>query len=129
MNGYESLGYNIYPHLLTNFSMQYLPIYEKTIAEFERRHPVYGTSYTSRTSSLMYMTSHTPEQKLYGFQKISETYLNSGEYTAAIDNKATNNTPRDFSRGVCFSQADSFYFVPLKLANLPSADMYSVHIS
>lgn len=39
MNGYESLGYNIYPHLLTNFSMQYLPIYEKTIAEFERRHP------------------------------------------------------------------------------------------
>lgn len=39
MNGYESLGYNIYPHLLTNFSIQYLPIYEKTIAEFERRHP------------------------------------------------------------------------------------------
>lgn len=78
---------------------------------------------------VIYMASHTPEQKLYGFQKISETYLNSGKYTAAIDNKVTNNAPREKSRGACFSQAVSFYFVPLKLANLPSADMYSVHIS
>lgn len=100
MNGYESLGYNIYPHLLTNFSMQYLPIYEKTIAEFERRHPEWKDAiYINDDVRDIYMVSHTLEQKLYGFQKISETYLNSGKYTAAIDNKVTNNAPRDFLPG------------------------------
>lgn len=53
------------------------------------------TPYTSMTMYVIYMASHTPEQKLYGFQKISETYLNSGKYTAAIDNKVTNNAPRE----------------------------------
>lgn len=53
------------------------------------------TPYTSMTMYVIYMVFHTLEQKLYGFQKISETYLNSGKYTAAIDNKVTNNAPRE----------------------------------
>lgn len=51
------------------------------------------------TMYVIYMVFHALEQKLYGFQKISETYLNSGKYTAAIDNKVTNNAPRDFLPG------------------------------
>lgn len=92
MNGYESLGYNI---------SRYMRKPSQNSKEDIRSG---RTPYTSMTMYVIYMASHTPEQKLYGFQKISETYLNSGKYTAAIDNKATNNTPLGFPpRGVCFS--------------------------
>lgn len=103
MNGYESLGYNIYPHLLTNFSIQYLiSRYMRKPSQNSKEDIQSGrTPYTSMTMYVIYMVFHTLEQKLYGFQKIPGTYPSSGKYTAAIDNKATNNTPPGEIPGAC----------------------------
>lgn len=92
MNGYESLGYNISRYM------------RKPSQNSKEDIQSGRTPYTSMTMYVIYMVFHTLEQKLYGFQKIPGTYPSSGKYTAAIDNKATNNTPLGFPpRGVCFS--------------------------